>query len=515
MKYGLLFGMALFFAMPLCAQVGKDDYSKLRKESQSEYEQFKSQSIKEYKTFRAKANAEYAKLMEETWGEFDVHAADPLPARPKPVKVRKAEEAPVTNAQIDYEMDVEVPVSTAVPSGNAEADLPMSNPEIIEPAGQPEPLEPILPVFDADAMVENLFLYGSSFPIRMEKEKETGKKGKPLKLKNTSEKNVAKMWKKLSCTYYDNMVAECLQQRSERNLCDWAYVKLTETMAAKQFGEGTNEAVLLQMYLLTQSGYQMRIGRVDDQLTLLMGSKEKIYRYKYFIQDGIKYYILDRSMANKSMYVFDHAFPKERALSLAMTQPKLNVARSEKRVIASNRYPELKVTVETNKNLINFYNDYPQCGKWDYYSKASMSNVLKASLLPVLSKAIEGKSELEAASMILNLVQTGFEYQVDEEQFGYERPLYPDETFYYPYSDCEDRAILFSCLIRELLNLDVVLLNYPEHLATAVCFNEEVKGDHLPIDGKNYFICDPTCYNARVGYCHRDFKEFKPKVVRF
>ena len=441
--------------------------------------------------------------MEEAWKEYDVMAAETSPMRPKPSNVMEAENVPVSNSQILYEDDIEV-------RSSVENDSPSSN-----SLAQPEPMDPILPVFDADVFVQNLFLYGSTFPIRMGKKTETEITAKPIKLKNTSEKSVARMWKKLSCTYYDNIVAECLQQRRERNLCDWAYVKLTETMAAKQFGQGTNEAVLLQMYLLTQSGYQMRIGRVGEQLTLLMGSKEKIYRYKYFTLEGINYYILDKEMANKAMYVFDHAFPNEKALSLAMTQPKLSIDRSEKRTISSDRYPEMKVTVETNHNLIDFYNDYPQCAKWDYYSKASMSNVLKASLLPSMNKVIEGKSEVEAANMILNFVQTGFTYKTDENQFGYERPLYPDETFYYPYSDCEDRSILFSCLIHELLGLDVVLLNYPSHLATAVHFNEKVEGDYLSIDGKDYIICDPTCRNAPVGYCHKNYKNLKPKVVRF
>ena len=485
---------------PVFAQVDKG-WNSAKQGAQSEFDKFKAHAQKEYSDFRRQANEEYARFMEEAWKEFNVNPCENSPTCPKPVNAIEADDVPVTNALILYEDDIEVrsSLSTASP----------------EDLSQPEPFEPIVPVFDADVFVQNLTLYGSNFPIRMEKETEKVKNVKTLKLKNTSEKSVARMWRKLSCTYYDNMVAECLQQRREHNLCDWAYVKLTETMAAKQFGQGTNEAVLLQMYLLTQSGYQMRIGRVEDQLTLLMGSKEKIYRYRYFTLDGVNYYILDRDKANKSMYVFDHAFPKEKTLSLAVMQPKLNIDKSQKRTIASTRYPELQVTVETNHNLIDFYNDYPQCAKWDYYSRASMSNVLKASLLPTFNKAIEGKSEVEAANMILNFVQTGFTYKTDEEQFGYERPLYPDETFYYPYSDCEDRSILFSCLIHELLDLDVVLLNYPSHLATAVCFNDKVDGDHLTIDDKDYVICDPTCRNAPVGYCHKNYKNLKPKVVRF
>jgi len=135
-------------------------------------------------------------------------------------------------------------------------------------------------------------------------------------------------------------------------------------------------------------------------------------------------------------------------------------------------------------------------------------------LYPVLQKAIEGKKEVEAVNMLLNFVQTGFGYSSDQDQFGYERPLYPDETFYYPYCDCEDRSILFSCLVRELVGLDVVLLSYPGHVTTAVHFNEPVKGDYLLVGDEKYVICEPTWPGASVGLCADKFKEKKPIVMR-
>lgn len=100
---------------------------------------------------------------------------------------------------------------------------------------------------------------------------------------------------------------------------------------------------------------------------------------------------------------------------------------------------------------------------------------------PVLKAAVGGKAKRVAAGMLLNFVQTAFEYRADGEQFGYERPFFPDETLFYPYSDCEDRAILYAVLVRELLGLDVVLLHYPNHLATAVALGDDVPGDYLTL----------------------------------
>ena len=102
----------------------------------------------------------------------------------------------------------------------------------------------------------------------------------------------------------------------------------------------------------------------------------------------------------------------------------------------------------------------------------------------------------------------------DEEQFGGERPLFPDESLYYPYCDCEDRAILFSVLVRELVGLETVLLYYPGHLASAVRFETGVPGDYLLIDGRKYTVCDPTYINAGVGMTMPDYRDVTATVVR-
>ena len=55
--------------------------------------------------------------------------------------------------------------------------------------------------------------------------------------------------------------------------------------------------------------------------------------------------------------------------------------------------------------------------------------------------AIQGKKQSEAANILINFVQTAFDYKTDGDQFGYEKPFFVDELFYYPYSDC-----FFPCM---------------------------------------------------------------------
>lgn len=183
------------------------------------------------------------------------------------------------------------------------------------------------------------------------------------------------------------------------------------------------------------------------------------------------------------------------------------------RQFRSKRYPQLAVTVAPNRNLLDFYNNYPLSNDWDMYALASLDEATEAMLYPALRNAVAGKSKREAADILIDFVQTAFEYKTDPEQFGYERPLFGDETFYYPYSDCEDRSILYSILVRELLGLDAALIAYPNHLATAVCFGDDAQGDYITVGGRRYTVCDPTYIGASTGMTMPDMDNARATVI--
>jgi len=124
-------------------------------------------------------------------------------------------------------------------------------------------------------------------------------------------------------------------------------------------------------------------------------------------------------------------------------------------------------------------------------------------------------SEQQAVNFLLRFVQTALKYETDEQQFGEENYLFPEETLFYPYSDCEDRAVLFAWLVRSLLKLQVIGLDYPGHVATAVHFNQPVAGDAVEYQGKRFVVADPTYINANAGMTMPDFKRYKPTVINY
>ena len=141
---------------------------------------------------------------------------------------------------------------------------------------------------------------------------------------------------------------------------------------------------------------------------------------------------------------------------------------------------------------------------------------LITSALPLLNNLrplIKGKKEIEAVNFLLRFVQTSFKYKTDQENFSYEKVLFPEETLFYAYSDCEDRSIMFSFLIKNLTNLDIVAIKYKNHLATAVKFSNTLKGERIFYNQEEYLIADPTYINANAGMIMPQFRGKKYEII--
>jgi hypothetical protein len=473
-----------------------DEYEAFKQQAQKEFNDFEQQQKKEFNDFRDKVNAEYAEFMRQSWESFQVSQGIPIPKEPKPIIPPIVEPDRKKIPTIDPIPFKEIKPLPVVPIVQPKPVVP------IPPSPKPSPEQP------APAKPKFTFVYyETEGNVNLDASHR-------FSLRDATENSVADAWKTLSDSRYNDLLNDCLALRSELNLCDWGYIELLKTMSEKYFGKPCNEAVLMQMFILSQSGYKVRIARYEEQLTLLVSFTQTIYQYSYIPVNGLKYYILDKSLKGKQFYLFNHDFPKEQQASLKISQPNFNVAATPTKTFASQRYPDLHVSVSTNQNLIDFYNSYPVGSEWNLYALASLSETVKAGLYPALQEQIAGKNEKDAANILLNFVQTAFKYQTDQQQFGYERPLFADESFFYPYNDCEDRSILFAVLIKELLHLDVILLLYPEHLATAVQFNENMEGDYLTVEDKRFVVCDPTYIGANIGMAMPQYKNTAVEVVK-
>ena len=68
--------------------------------------------------------------------------------------------------------------------------------------------------------------------------------------------------------------------------------------------------------------------------------------------------------------------------------------------------------------------------------------------------------------------------------------------------------------MREVLGLEAVLLDYPEHISVAVRLAANEDDDVVAVDGENFVVCDPTYINAEVGRAMPGLDGSKLKVVK-
>lgn len=383
--------------------------------------------------------------------------------------------------------------------------------------------------------------YGTEYKVRLEP------KHISFRLPNLYPETIAKQWEKFSvkigkdveqaeksrCT---NLLYDCLMLRKEYDLCDWAYLNMLYQMSASFLGKGTNEATFMTAFLYCQSGYKIRMASSEQgKLYILVASDYFIYDNPPFDINGVLYFaflpdIEDKSIAKTlRLNVCQAALQDEQTLSLLIPYtPKLEIVKTQARELTSLHNKEMKASVSTNKNRVDFFNNYPSASvggnfmtRWAMYANTPLSEEVKAEFYPTLKESIKGCSKAKAVSILLEFCQSAFEYKLDEEVWGDDRAFFAEETLYYPYSDCEDRSILFSRLVRDLVGLDVLLVYYPGHLLTAVHFPEdaqlaeEVRGEYfsLPCNGRNFVICDPTGLYAPIGWNSDTYKNESACVI--
>lgn len=456
-----------------------DDF---KKRTTQEYETFKDSVKQDYVAFRDSINREYAKFMRNPWTasdlEEDIEA--PLNKEPEPdIEPEEEHDRPITNSMnIKFEAVVPItwPSPQPVPFGEIE-EMPTNKKKrlVVKYYGTPVVLR------DADL---------SDF-----------------KLNGNDENAFADGWEILSQSTTNNLIKDCLYARDSLNLPDWGYLKFLEMVSSKILGENTNEQRLLQGFLMNQSGYKVRFSYDKlRQLHILFASPGIMYERPSYYRDNTRFYSYTRPQT-REVYICNFQTPGEKAVDFGIHKaPRFDFVPCETRVLNVEYHPELVLKLTPNKNLIDFYNDYPvatpgpdQLSLWSIHGNTPVSEEVKNELYPALRKAVEGKNQYQALQLLLKVAQS-FPYGYDDEIWGRDRAFWMEESWTYPKSDCEDHAINFSHLVRDILDLDVCLIYYPGHLSSCVALTESnPPGDYIMYEGKKYIVCDPTYLFSNAG----------------
>lgn len=468
-----------------------DAYKKNKQTQIETYHKTKHQLFEEY---RKQKNDEFAGYLSRPWESAEKHPAVPAPKKPDPVRPVVA---PMDKTSRQPAAPIEFPIG-----GVVRPITPLKE----EPLDIPQPEEPR----PKTGGKMNVSLFGMSLPVSM-----TAKER--FKLNSLNEKEIGRVWKILSGDAYTAIFEDCARMYEEMRLNGWATYNLCKAIGETLLGEGTPEAVVLKTFLMTQLGYDARIIRLDNnRLGMICPANVEIARITYINLNGKRYYLWDDQKGEKNIRTYKNNFCNATRSIDFMNGTYIRFAEkmTTPRKFVSEWNPQAAVTVSVNKSLMDYYKDMPLITDWTFYARQNMDDGVRQQIMPVLKNAVAGKGEFEAVNVLLHFVQTAFEYETDEKQYGYEKTDFKEEPFYYRACDCEDRSILFSELVNSILGLDVVLLYYPNHLCTAVRLNSEVAGDYVSVYGRKYLICDPTYINASAGKCMPQFKSVKAKIYK-
>lgn len=480
---------------------------------------FKERSRSARESFEAAAKSQkqrFSALHDKAWEEFGAQSPIALPEDWK-IKPVPYDNKPVTTKDVPVEtvIDPDVPAPIAevpeLPEIPDDPETPV-NPEVPDFPGVPDPVVPQMPVVSPKP-VQNLVtidFYGTSMSV-------SAPASGMVSIPKLDRKSLYSAINEIDARY-SGMVQECKGLKERYDLCDWAYALMLDKFS-KACCNSENEATLLMAYLFASSDYKMSLGKKADKIYLLFSCQSTIFKRSYFNIGREKYYVWGQS-APKDISAINLDFKDARSIKLDMRAlPRLNMDMARMRLLKSE-IGKLSASVSVNRNLVAFYNDYPRfynypdiMTRWAFYANTPLDANLKESIYPELERQLSGMSRKEALQALLYFVQTAFVYKLDDEVWGEDRAFFAEETLYYDYCDCEDRSILFSRLVRDLLGMDVVLVFYPGHLATAVKVGESMPGDRLSLPTGSFIICDPTYIGAPVGATMPDMDNQTAKVI--
>ncbi|MFQ5822536.1 MAG: hypothetical protein ACE5JB_00590 [bacterium] len=462
--------------------------------AQEEYEKWLKKQQQAFQEFKDKRDKEFTEFLKKEWRKMQLFEGIKRDEKPKPKKMPVAEKLPprdIKPQKIRIIKDIPLPKY-----------VPPVEPDLEE---KPEPMD-----IDKSESMQLNFL---DTPLKMHYDR-------VLKVPTSNaitKETISAYWSAMSRADYESILNRAQYFRKKLRLNDWGYAYLLYKIGEDMYPDSLNQRKLFVWFMLSKSGYEAKIGHTSDSIYLLLPSVNFMYSVPYLTIDNKKYFVVSfegKPELVKTLYTYEGRYPnadKEINLKIeALPNIKTNVA--SKKLKFSYRGKEYTLTVKYNKNVVNFFQNYPQTNL-EVYFDAPVSPDANYSLLSALRPIVNGKSETEAVNVLLRFVQTAFDYQTDRDQFGKEKYFFSEETLFYPYSDCEDRAILFAYLVSNLLRLEVIGLDYPGHIATAVHFTDDIKGDYVMYRHKKFIICDPTYINADLGMSIPEVKNATPEVL--
>ncbi len=448
-------------------------FSFLEAQTYSEYKQAQESSFQKYKD---ENDAKFHSYLQSEWEAYTAQIPSYLYQKPKPKKIPSL--TPKVAPAIGPQITIEIPSKKE----------------------RPLPKESVV----AGANVSMDF-YGTSLEFYV-----------PHAINNAkftpqTQEGISNFFDSVTRSEYTNLLGAIKQIAQERNLNDWGIYQLVMKLSQQLYAR-EDEAKLLSWFLFNKLGYAVKVGISNGHIVLMHYAQKTIYSTLIYTIDAKRYFVLlgDAKKDLGEVYTYEKDYPHaNKPLDLSLfTLPNLSENLKSKTLSFEEYAQAYSLSYEYNQNLIDFMASYPQA-EYEIYFNAPLEPRSFKAVATALKKYVDGKKTSEAMNFVLHFVQNAFKYRVDDEQFGKEKVMFAQETLFYDSSDCEDRAVLFAYLVKELFHVGVVGVKYKDHMATALYL--PMQGDGVKAGSKKLVIADPTYINASIGESMSKYKSIKPE----
>lgn len=340
-----------------------------------------------------------------------------------------------------------------------------------------------------------------------------------------SNQSVNKFYDQVNSSNYKPIINSLINYKEKFKLNDWLYYQLIRKTAQQLSpkADNYNRYTLYKWFLMTKSGYDAKIAIGNDQIIFYVKNDEDISDIPFFMIDEKKYMCLNYHDYGK-LFKKEDAYkpitiivPEAKAsFSYKVTRmPEFKPEDYEEKQIAFNyKHKDYHFKVKINKEIERIFANYPGVD-FETYFNIPISHETYQSLIPILKQNLKGMNEKKGVDYLMRFTRYAFLYENDEENFGKEKRLSPEQTLLNKYSDCDDRAALFFYLVKEIYNLPMIALLYTTHITMAVQFEKPIGSSSIIYNGKAYTVCEPTpqLKNLRVGELSANLKNKKYEVV--
>lgn len=534
--------MLSFVTFLLYAQ--DDEYQKYLESLKKEQTEFQMNSDieaqklgEEYTDFKAKANAEFAEFISKEWKLFEEFKTQELSMSvPKIDVVPQTKQSDVINVNsndVKYAKSKELPQVADIENvndGYGVNNSPRTDNYVVRKVVTDNGVKDITTKEDFSSMLKKRVTPGQDVTINFYGKKlDFNVDGKlRVKVKGTGESDVADYFREMA--KLRNETSSLWRQIDAyvkmMGLNEWGYFCMLRNIS-ENIIEDVDSRVLFNFYMLRNEGdFKVKVarGKSSDKLVLLaaLDNSKEVYSYTFFRFDEpngkqIKYYLVyGGGNPQESIFTYDFAEQDKDMKQIGLDfNNTLNMGNCDVKRELEFAKINTKIELPYNSAHIAYLNDVPMT-IFPIYFASPISIEAQQIFDSKLNELKQQYSPVQFIDIILNFVQTAFDYKTDEQQFGYEKYFYPEEVIAYPYSDCEDRSALFAWLVSTYTDAKVVGLQYEGHLATAVCFGDgvEIDGDKFSYAGRKYYVCDPTYINASIGMTMPQYKDKMPKIIK-